>query len=366
MTGRAAGKPIRLASKSVRCRALIERVLRLDGFQGVLAYTLPEALWLAACGTSDDIVVAYPTADRAALARLAGDRAAATAITVMVDCAEHLDLIEEVAAGVDDPQRVRVCIDIDTGFAALGGRLRAGARRSPVRTPADAAALAAATAARPGLRLTGLMAYEAQIAGVGDDPPGRPLYARGIRLMQRRSGAELARRRAAIVAAVRRVAPLEFVNGGGTGSLERTAAEPAVTEIGAGSGLYHPRLFDAYRAFSGQPAALFALPVVRRPGPGVVTALGGGYLASGPGNASRLPAPFLPAGLRLDREEGAGEVQTPLLGRAADELRIGDRVWMRHAKAGELCERFAVLHVVDGDAVVATIPTYRGEGQTFL
>jgi D-serine deaminase-like pyridoxal phosphate-dependent protein len=184
--------------------------------------------------------------------------------------------------------------------------------------------------------------------------------------MQRKSAAELAARRAAIVAAVRALTPLEFVNGGGTGSLERTSAEPAVTEIGAGSGLYHPTLFDAYRGFTGEPAAMFALPVVRRPGPGVVTALGGGYPASGPGLPSRVPSPYLPAGLRLDREEGAGEVQTPLLGSAADSLKIGDRVWMRHAKAGELCERFSQLHLIDGTTVTATVPTYRGEGQTFL
>lgn len=366
MTRRAAGKPIRLASKSVRCRALIERVLAMPGFRGVLAFTLPEALWLAAAGTSDDIVVAYPSTDRHALAALAGDPAAAAAVTVMVDCPEHLDLIEKAAAGVASPARVRVSMDIDAGFTALGGRLRAGARRSPVRTPADAAGLAAAIVARPGLHLAGMMAYEAQIAGVGDNPPGRPFYAQAVRLMQRLSGTELARRRAAIVAAVREVAPLEFVNGGGTGSVHRTTAEPAVTEIGAGSGLYHPRLFDGYRSFSGQPAALFALPVVRRPGPGVVTALGGGYLASGPGNASRLPVPHLPAGLRLDRDEGAGEVQTPLLGAAADGLRIGDRAWFRHAKAGELCERFTELHLIEGDTVTETVPTYRGEGQAFL
>lgn len=210
------------------------------------------------------------------------------------------------------------------------------------------------------------MAYEAQIAGVGDNPAGRPAYAMAVRYLQRRSGAELARRRAAIVAAVRRVAPLEFVNGGGTGSVEKTAAEPAVTEIGAGSGLYHPRLFDAYRGFRGQPAAFFVLPVVRLRGPGVVTALGGGYPASGAAGSSRLPVPWLPAGLHLDGQEGAGEVQTPLLGQAAGRLRIGDRVWLRHAKAGELCERFNELHLIDGDAVVATVPTYRGEGMAFL
>ena len=366
MASRAAGKPIRLASKSVRCRSLIAHTLGLDGFQGILAYTLPEALWLAATGTSDDIVVGYPTADRQALAVLAGDRAAAAAITLMVDSAEHLDLIEKVAAEQPDPLRVRVAIDIDAGYEAIGGRFRAGARRSPIRTPAQAARFAEMILSRPLLRLTGLMAYESQIAGVGDNPPGRPLYARAIRMMQRRSAAELAVRRAAIVAAVRALAPLEFVNGGGTGSLAGTSAEAAVTEIAAGSGLYHPTLFDSYRGFTGQPAALFALPVVRRPGPGVITVLGGGYPASGPGTPSRVPSPYLPAGLRLDRDEGAGEVQTPLLGPAADILELGDRVWLRHAKAGELCERFSELHLIDGSAVVAAAPTYRGEGQTFL
>ncbi len=365
MTRRAAGKPIRVASKSVRCRAVLGQVLAMDGFRGIMAYTLPEALWLAGSGASGDILVAYPTADRGALGRLAGDPAAAAAITVMVDCAEHLDMIEKVIAGTAGASQIRVCIDIDTSYVALGGRLRVGARRSPVRTPADAAALAIYIVSRPCLRLAGLMAYEGQIAGVGDNPAGRPFYSRAIQYMQRRSGAELAIRRAAITAAVRAVAPLEFVNGGGTGSVEKTTAEAAVTEIGAGSGLYQPGLFDSYRGFTGRPAALFALPVVRRPGPGVVTALGGGYLASGAANASRLPVPFLPAGLRLDKDEGAGEVQTPLLGRAADALRIGDRVWLRHAKAGELCERFAQLHLIDGDVITATVPTYRGEGMTF-
>jgi len=211
-----------------------------------------------------------------------------------------------------------------------------------------------------------VMAYEAQIAGVGDHPPGKPVLGAALRWMQPRSAAELAQRRAAVVAAVRAVADLEFVNGGGTGSLERTSAEPAVTECAAGSGLYGPTLFDAYGHFRPRPAALFALPVVRRPGRGAATLLGGGYLASGAGDRARLPRPFLPPGLRLDGREGAGEVQTPVLGRAAGALRVGDRVWLRHAKAGELCERFDALHLVDGDRIVETVPTYRGEGMTFL
>jgi len=372
MERRAAPKPIRLASKSVRCRALQERVLARPGFEGTLAFTLPEALWLAECGF-EDVVVAYPTTDRRALRALAAltDERPQTRIAVMVDGTAQLDLIEAAVAGAG-AARVSVCIDVDAGLWMLGGRIRIGAKRSPVHTPEQAAALAREILGRERLRLVGIMAYEAQIAGLGDVPPGRRLRGVAIRALQRRSARELALRRAEAVAAVQdalrdgSAEPLRFVNGGGTGSLELTSAEPAVTEIAAGSGLYGPVLFDAYRAFKPQPAALFALPVVRKPSAGVATVLGGGYPASGPADAARLPTPFLPSGLALDAQEGAGEVQTPLTGTPARELRVGDRVWFRHAKAGELCERFDRLHLIEGERIVAEAPTYRGEGKCFL
>jgi len=358
---RAGGVAVRLASKSVRCRGLTERALA-RGLRGILAFTLPEALWLAGHG-HEDLVVAYPTVDRAALRELAGGEAHER-VTVMVDCREHLDAIGAAGARADAP--VRVCIDVDAAWWPLRGRVRIGAMRSPLRTPEQAAAFAREIAARPELRLDGLMSYEAHIAGVGDRPPRRPLLGAALRAVQAASARELSARRAEVVAAVREVAPLRFVNGGGTGSVERTAAEPAVTEVAAGSGLYGPTLFDAYRAFTPRPAALFALPVVRRPSATVATALGGGYLASGAAGADRLPRPVLPPGLRLDRREGAGEVQTPLRGRAAADLRVGDRAWFRHAKAGELCERFPVLHLVRGSELAGEVATYRGEGCTFL
>ena len=353
LLARARGKPVRLASKSVRCRALIDRALGA-GLTGVLAFTLPEALWLA--GDHDDVVVAYPTVDRGALRKLASGPARER-VTVMVDCREHLDLI--AAATSRRRALVRVCIEVDAGWWPLGGRVRIGAKRSPLRTPEQAAALANEIVARPGLELDGLMMYEAQIAGVGDRP-GNPLLGVALRAMQRASARELAARRAAVVAAL---PPLRFVNGGGTGSVAATAAEAVVTEVAAGSGLFAPTLFDAYSSFTPRPAAFFALPVVRRPGRRVATVLGGGYPASGPAGRDRLPRPAFPTGLRLDRQEGAGEVQTPVLGA---DLPLGSRVWFRHAKAGELCERFDVLHLIREDRVVDTVPTYRGEGRTFL
>jgi D-serine deaminase-like pyridoxal phosphate-dependent protein len=353
MLARAGGKPIRVATKSVRCRALQTQIAARDArFKGVMTFTLAESLWLE----QPDTLLAYPTTDRASLAKLTDPGP-----VLMVDSTDHLDLIESATA-----VPVRLCIEVDLRYPLAGGRLKIGVKRSPIRTPDEAVALAREIERRPRMTLAGLMGYEAHIAGLGDRPPGKRLRAAAIERLQRASADEIAERRAQIVSALTELAPLEFVNGGGTGSLHTTAREAAVTEITAGSGFYAPTLFDHYSAFALKPAAMFALPVVRKASRETATALGGGYLASGPADSARLPTPHLPRGLRLDRNEGAGEVQTPLLGRPARDLRVGDRVYFRHAKAGELCERFDSLLLVEGYRVVDEVPTYRGEGKAFL
>jgi D-serine deaminase-like pyridoxal phosphate-dependent protein len=362
MLGRAAGVPIRVASKSVRCRPLLAAILDFDpGFRGLMTFTLRETLWLHGHGFSD-LLVAYPSADRDALAELARLECERPPI-VMVDSVEHLDLIEAAARGAGP---VRVCIDLDLSWWPLGGRLKVGVKRSPLHEPAQARALAEEIARRPSLELAGLMGYEAHIAGVGDRPLGKKLQGYAIRAIKALSIPELAERRAAAVAAVREVADIELVNGGGTGSIHSTRKESVVTEITAGSGFYAPTLFDRYASFRLTPAAMFAMPVVRRPSGGVATLLGGGYLASGAAGPDRLPAPELPRGLQLDPLEGAGEVQTPVIGAAVASLRVGANVYLRHAKAGELCERFNSLHLLSGSEIVGEVPTYRGEGRAVL
>ncbi len=364
---RAEGLPIRVASKSVRVRSVLDAVLELPGYAGVLAFTLPEALWLASFEgpSSTDIVVGYPTVDRAALARLAADERLASRVTIMVDDVAQLDLVDAVAPATR--ATVRVALELDASYhSPTMGHI--GVRRSPLRTVAEVRALAEEVARRPGFTLVGLMAYEAQIAGLGNAGYGRGSI---IRVLQRASAAELRERRGAAVAAAREVAeaagsPFEFVNGGGTGSIESTHADTSVTEVAAGSGLFGPHLFDHYAHFTPAPAAAFALPVVRRPTADVATLLGGGWIASGPAGDDRLPLPVHPAGLRYLPREGAGEVQTPVTGDAARALAIGDRVWLRHTKAGELSEHANVLHLVDEGRVVDELPTYRGEGQVFV
>lgn len=355
---RARGLPIRVASKSVRVRGVLDAVLALPGYRGILAYSLPEALWLAE--DHDDIVVAYPTADRGALARLAADELLASRVTIMVDDVAQLDLVDAVAPPAARAV-IRVALELDASYRSrLLGHV--GVRRSPVAAPADAERLAGAVAARPGFRLVGMMAYEAQIAGVTNKGAGKV----AIRAMQRASARELAERRAEAVRRVRDVADLEFVNGGGTGSIESTHADSSVTEVAAGSGLFGPHLFDGYTHFRPAPAAAFALDVVRRPAADIVTLLGGGWIASGPPGADRLPQVVWPQGLRMIAREGAGEVQTPLRGAAARDMGVGDRVWLRHTKAGELSEHVDAFALVENGAVVGELPTYRGEGRVFL
>ncbi|TGN65861.1 amino acid deaminase/aldolase [Nocardioides eburneiflavus] len=358
---RAGGKPIRVASKSLRVPALIRRALAHDGFAGVLAYTLAEALWLHEAGVSDDIVVAYPTVDAAALRRLTSSPSAAAAITIMVDDPAHLDAVDATRSSLAVP--IRVALDIDAGLR-IGGQ-HIGPKRSPLFDTADVVAMARRVVGREGFRLVGVMTYEGQVAGVQDDVPDQRTKSLLVRRLKQASMAQLEVRRREIAEALAPIVDLEFWNGGGSGSVEATAADGAVTEIAAGSGLLVPGIFDHYASFEPRPAAFFGLRVTRKPQPTIAVVHGGGLIASGATGADRSPVPWAPPGLHLTGLEGAGEVQTPLTGHPAALLGIGDLVWFRHAKSGELFEHVRDVHLVRGEAVVEVVPSYRGHDLAF-
>lgn len=388
---RAGGMTIRVASKSVRCRPVAEAVLALDGYAGLLTYSLPEAVWAA--GWCADVLMGYPSTDRAAIAELLDDEQAVARVTLMIDSTDHLDIVDAVRSADRRPE-VRVAIDLDLAYqppraGKVTGRL--GVYRSPITGTEQARDLARAVVDRPGFRLVGAMGYEAQIAGVGDaareTPPGlshgpRAIFeharATVLRRLQSESWSDVLHRRSAMVAAIAEVAqqggtPLEVVNGGGTGSVHLTREDRSVTEIAAGSGLFGPKLFDRYRAFAPAPAAAFALPVVRRSASDIAVVAGGGWIASGRPGADRVPTVTWPRGAELVEREGVGEVQTPLRGPGVRDLTVGDLTWWRHAKAGELAEHTNTLVLVrsrvqDGQVVAEveeTVPTYRGEGKAF-
>ncbi len=363
VVARAGGKRVRLASKSLRSVAVIQRILASDpGFQGIMCYTAQEAIYLASQGL-DDLLIGYPTWNEQDLIAVAQATTAGTTLTLMVDSIEHVERIKSIAQR--QGTRLSLCLEIDMSMNLPG--LHFGVWRSPIRTIEQARPIIEKIIASPHVRLTGLMGYEAQIAGVGDNMPGHRAKNALIRSLKRRSIREIAQRRATLIELVKSYGiKLRFVNGGGTGSLDSTNAEAGVTEITVGSGFYAPALFDNYQNFRYQPAAGYAIEIVRRPRPGIYTCLGGGYIASGAVGLEKQPQPYLPQGARLDSLEGAGEVQTPIKYRGPIPLHLGDPVFMRHSKAGELCEHFTHLLLVAHGTIQNEVTTYRGDGQRFI
>lgn len=352
LVARANDLPIRVASKSVRVPGLLRRALEHPGYEGVLAFSAAEAVFLVQEGVCEDVLVAYPTVDRDTLTQVAADEQLREAITFMVDAPEHIDLLAEcVGEG-----RLRVALDVDCSLHL--GPMSVGVHRSSIRTADHAAHRARLVEAAKGLDLVAVMFYEAQVAGVPDDKFG-------IGPVKRMSNKQLVRRRQRVMAAVRPYGRIRFVNGGGTGSLHTTSLSPEVTELAAGSGLFMPTSFDGFEGLTTRPAAYFVTPVTRKPAPDVATTFAGGYIASGAVDATRQPTPTYPEGLKYFGQEGAGEVQSPVRGEAAKNLRIGDNVWFRHAKAGEMCERFDEVLLVREGEIVGRMPTYRGLGRNF-
>ena len=361
----ARGKRLRIASKSIRVpyllRYLMERSRGLA--RGVMCFTVEEARFLAEQG-HDDLLMAYPTVQAADLEILAELTGRGTTVCLVVDSASHLEALSR--AGRGKGVVLRAAVELDVSFRR--GRLHVGARRSPVRDPGRVLELIRLAEKLGGVRVAGIMAYEAHIAGVPDRDPFAGMMNLVARAVKWRSRPDVARLREEVVARLRREGvELEFFNGGGTGSLDSTSADSTVTEVTAGSGFYCSHLFSYFRSLELHPAAFFALQVVRSSDPGLITCLGGGYVASGPAGPNKLPIPHSPPGLQLLPLEGAGEVQTPLrLPPDAPPLQPGDPVIFRHAKAGELMERFNEVLLLREGKVVDRVPTYRGLGKCFL
>jgi D-serine deaminase-like pyridoxal phosphate-dependent protein len=285
----------------------------------------------------------------------------------MVDSVEHLNILNET--GKTHGLTLYACLEIDMAYRPLGNdALHLGLRRSPVRTVEQAISLVRFAKTLSHVRIDSIMGYEGHIAGTNDNVPHKALDNAFKRALKNSSVRELTSRRQAVIGALQSEGvQLRLVNGGGSGSLVSTFQDESVTEGTIGSGLYASGLFHHFRDVQYQPSAFFALQVVRKPKEGMVTCAGGGYIASGAIEKSKLPLPVMPVGMKYLGLEGAGEVQTPLvLPPNCPNLALGDPVFFQHAKAGELCERFNELMLIQGGRIVDTVKTYRGEGFAFL
>jgi len=330
-----------------------------------MTYTVEDAAFLSRQGF-DDFIVSYPTVQPSDLDLLVDMARQGRQVSLVVDCEEHLRALSR--AGEQAGVELEACLEVDLSYHPLGTRIHLGVRRSPIRSEAQARDLARLSLQLSGVNIRALMGYEAHIAGVNDAVPGRPWKNRLLRTVKAASVRELTRRRIRVVETLRGEGlDLRVVNGGGSGSLVSTGRDASVTEVTAGSAFYAPALFHHFRDVSFSPAAFFALQIVRRPSADIITCHGGGYVASGPPGADRLPLPVLPAGCRYLPMEGAGEVQTPLLlPRERPRLRLGDPVFFQHAKSGELAEHFPVFHLLRAGTLEGRVETYRGQGQAFL
>lgn len=354
------GKKIRIATKSIRSVPVLKRILDSNSiFQGVMTFSPHEAIFLAGKGF-DDILMGYPCWDEEALIQIA--QLSETKVILMIDSMDHIDYLAKIAE--ETSGKFLLCIDID--MSTSYGSLHFGVRRSPIHNELDALQVAEKIRQSPRLELVGIMGYEAQIAGVGDQVPTQLLKNKLISFLKKRSIREIeARRRAIIEALLEKGHELPLINGGGTGSLHTTTTEEYVTEVTVGSGFYSPLLFDYYKDFRYKPALYFALPIVRKPTAQIHTCLGGGYIASGAVGKDKEPKPIFPPGGKLLPLEGAGEVQTPVF-YEQENLQIGDAIIFRAAKAGEICERFNEIICFSKEEIVAHYQTYRGEGVCFL
>jgi D-serine deaminase-like pyridoxal phosphate-dependent protein len=366
------GKFLRMATKSVRVPDLIDRILEVGGevFRGAMCFSVPEAAFLARHRGLDDLLVAYPTVQDSDLTLLAELTEEGRNVTLMIDAPEHVARLAGFAQarGLDAGRPLQVAVDLDMSWRPRG--IHVGAKRSPVRSLADFERVLDAVLAAPTLRLAGLMGYEAQIAGLGDANPFAPMLNGAKRWIRARSAADVARRRREVAELLeRRGVAIDFLNGGGTGSLATTIEEPWLTEVTAGSGFLQSHLFDYFVANRNRPAFAYALQITRVPEPGMVTCQSGGFTASGETTADKAPVVFRPEGLSVTRSEAFGEVQTPLYVPAAVAARyrpgLGDPVFLRPAKAGEIAERFDRYLLKRGGEIVGEAPTYRGLGQAF-
>ena len=364
----AAAKKLRIGTKSVRCLPLMERVLAHASscFHGFLTFTAEETLLLAERG-HDDFILAYPTVQPGDLEILAQLAKQGKQVSVMVDNIQHLDILERT--GKQHGIVFNACLEIDMAYRPLRSDvLHLGLRRSPIRTPEQALELVKYAKGISNVMIGSLMGYEGHIAGTNDNVPHQAVKNAIYRKLKNASVKELSSRRVAVIRSIQEAGvDLRLVNGGGSGSLVSTLHDESVTEATIGSGLYASGLFHYFREVKYQPSAFFALQVVRIPKEGMVTCAGGGYIASGAIEKSKLPLPAMPLGLKYVDLEGAGEVQTPLvLPQGCPKLNLGDPVFFQHAKAGELCERFNELILIQGGKIVDIVKTYRGEGFAFL
>lgn len=370
------GKKLRIATKSIRSVAVLNDILKFiqhnsidkECVSGLMAYHPQEALDLARelkLTDGQDILIAYPYMGQQLIEKTL-NQISDEKITFMCDLPEHLHLLAKLAN--EKNTTVRICLDLDVSTAFPG--LHFGVYRSSISSLAILKDRLDLISQHPQLKLVGLMGYEAQIAGVGELNPWNFFLINFIvKFLKNISAKKVIRYRQEVLNLCQaRGIELEYFNGGGSGSLKMDQQDHALSEVAAGSAFFAPHLFDYYRDLDLRPSLGVALEVTRRPRKNIITCAGGGYVASGSMSKDKFMLPVYPPDVSLLENEMTGEVQTPLKinAKSATDIQVGDSLFFRPAKAGEICERFNHLALIRNGVCEKVVDTYRGQGRCYL
>ncbi len=372
---RISGKTWRPATKSLRVPALLKRIQKIAGEtqKGWMCFSIFEASYLYSQGF-DDLLLAYPISTEAEYAEAFKLLEAGCNFHLMVDSLAHIAALSgALSKKIANDKRIlrfQVCIDVDMSWRPLPF-LHLGVCRSPIRSLAQFKEIFFEAQKSDFLLLTGVMGYEAQIAGLPDKNRFNRWQNPIKHLIRTLSKKNVLKRRGEIAEFLKAYkARLRFMNGGGTGSFEFAAQDPSLTEITAGSGPLQSQLFDYYTETTAQkilrPALFFALPICRIPDSKKVTLKSGGFVASGEVGQDRNPALYRPEGATLTASEGVGEVQTPVCVSDSSLYQLGDPFFFRPAKAGEIAEHFNHYGLFRDEKMEEIVPTYRGLGLNFF
>ncbi|MEK6554906.1 MAG: hypothetical protein AABZ31_06690, partial [Bdellovibrionota bacterium] len=256
------GFPIRVATKSIRVPALIKRALDFGGpYKGLMCYSAYEAAFLAQQGF-DDFLIAYPTLHTGEIKALLDLHVSGKKVYLVVDDIRHLQALDSAitlyAMAMQPswrPFEVLAEIDLSVRISSLV----LGVRRSPLRSIEQIINFVGQVQKFKSLKFKGFMAYEAQVAGLGDNNPFKKMMNIAIRPFRKWSMHKIIQKRKALLEACQhKNIKIELFNGGGTGSTLMHGAEVGVlTELTVGSGFLCSHLFDYYTNFQPEPSGFF-------------------------------------------------------------------------------------------------------------
>ena len=335
---------LRVVSKSLPAPALLGAVLDGVGATDLMVFNGIMLDEMLAFRPGADILLGRPLpAAQVAdfVRRHANNPAPAARPQWLADSAQRLEQYGEIAAAAGAPMRINLEFDVGLHRGGL----------------ADLAALSEAVdrvLADPNLRLSGLMGYDAHVAGAASPAAemARVLerYGAAVRLLGEKLGD---------------LSGLTL-NTAGSPTFALHRDDPWATEVAVGSAFVKPTHYDLPSLTDLRPAAFLAQPVLKVMDPAIFPrreALTEAYNALDPNSRRGFfiyggyddGRPVSPPGIRFSPIWGGRGM---LEGSARVDLAVDDVVFLRPTESEGVLLRFGDIAVYDGEEISAWWPTF--------